>query len=230
MGVTEHCCNGCDHIIGMGHSMGCAILAKVVPLAVRPNKFRRLVLVAPMLDYKSLNPHSRLLSLPMVGEALMQNLIIPKIKQRRVKRYGSIGLPELGERAVNEMEGKYNTKDDISFSDELLRMFRDGALGDQSDSYRLLSKHLNETNNISKVHVIWGSNDTVANEKQIIHILCTLGRMKCVDAISASSADSLEKNGVSYSKLHGLEHNLLLSQPKVCADEIVQFLNRTRLL
>ena len=39
--------------------MGSAILSKVV--SMKQENFRYLILVAPMLDYKSLNPHSRLL-------------------------------------------------------------------------------------------------------------------------------------------------------------------------
>ncbi|KAL3785283.1 hypothetical protein ACHAW5_008297 [Stephanodiscus triporus] len=237
--VIEHCCIGCQHIIGLGHSMGSAVLAKVV--SIKRGIFRSLILVAPMLDYKSLNPHTRLLSLPVVGEALMRNSIVPTLIKRRMTRYGAIGMPELGDRFAMEIQTKHcqssNLDSEISFSDMLLRMFRHGAVGNQYDAYQRLAEYKNErlasikkdgnnANESLKVHVMWGEHDNVANESQITCILRRLGSIECADVDETHIKSCLEKSGVTYKKLEGLEHNLLLSHPKECADEISFFLNR----
>ncbi len=234
--VIEHCCIGCHHIIGIGHSMGSAVLAKLV--SMKRDIFHCLVLVAPMLDYKSLNPHSRLLSLPVVGEALMRNCIVPTLMKRRVLRYSAIGMPELGDRFAMEIQTKHcpssdNVGSDIEFSDMLLRMFRHGAVGNQYDAYQRLAEHQkmvsienNNANGLLKVHVMWGEHDNVANERQITSILCRLGGIDCVDVDRTQIKTCLQKKGVTYKKLKGLEHNLLLSHPRICADEMTMFLNR----
>jgi pimeloyl-ACP methyl ester carboxylesterase len=236
--VIEDCCIGCQHIIGIGHSMGSAVLAKVV--SMKRDIFRCLVLVAPMLDYKSLNPHSRLLSLPVVGEALMRNSIVPTLTKRRMMRYSAIGMPELGDRFAMEIQTKHRPSSDsldcdISFSDMLLRMFRHGAVGNQYDAYQRLAECRNQkmvstenknAHGLLKVHVMWGDHDNVANERQITNILCRLGGIECVDVDETQKKTCLQTNGVTYKKLKGLEHNLLLSHPKLCADEIIMFLNR----
>lgn len=225
--IIDQCCVGCTHMVGLGHSMGAAVLAHVV--SIKQQSFRRLVLVAPMLDYKSLNPLSRLLSVPMVGEALMQNSIVPTLKKRRMTRYGAIGMPELGDRFINEIESRDT---EISFSEMLLRMFRHGAVGDQTAVYQRLVDTVpigsgGSTGSL-KIHVMWGSEDNVANEKQIIQILCQLGKVEGSEKlIDGSGRAQLEKNGVTFNKLEGLEHNLLLSHPIICADDMIKFLNKS---
>lgn len=209
--VIDRCCTRCEHIIGIGHSMGSAILSKVV--SMKQENFRSLVLVAPMLDYKSLNPHSCLLSLPVFGEILMRNSIVPALKKRRADKYSAIGLPELGDQFATEIQERDG---ELAFSDMLLRMFRHGAVGDQSNAYESLAESQNRKP--LNVHVMWGELDAVANEQQILRILRRLGMMR----------SSLEESGagVSYKKFDGFEHDLLLSHPKECAEEIVMFLKR----
>ncbi len=225
IGVIDQCCGGCQHIIGLGHSMGSAVLAHVA--TIKQQMLRHLIFVAPMLDYKSLNPLSRLLSLPMVGEALMQNSIVPTLKKRRMTRYRAINMPHLGERFINEIESRSN---EISFSDMLLRMFRHDAVGDQTAVYQRLADSVSERSDGSiqplKVHVIWGSEDNVANEKQIIRILFQLGNVEDDNIMDEAGRASLEKHGVTFNKIEGLEHNLLLSHPKICAHDILMFLNK----
>lgn len=229
--VIDRCCTGCKHIIGIGHSMGSAILSKVV--SMKQENFRSLVLVAPMLDYKSLNPHSRLLSLPVFGEILMRNSIVPALKKRRADKYSAIGLPDLGDQFATEIQERDG---ELTFSDMLLRMFRHGAVGDQSNAYESLAESRNRTpitvkgdgNDDNKlllnVHVMWGELDAVANEQQILRILRRLG--ETADVNETQMRSSLEESGagVSYKKFDGFEHDLLLSHPKECAKEIVMFL------
>ena len=226
--VIDRCCTGCKHIIGIGHSMGAAILSKVV--SMKQENFRYLILVAPMLDYKSLNPHSRLLSLPVFGEILMRNSIVPALKRRRAEKYSAIGLPELGDQFASEIQERDG---ELSFSDMLLRMFRHGAVGDQSSAYDGLAESRNTVKGngndgklFLNIHVMWGELDAVANEQQILRILRRLGDI--ADVNETQMRGSLEKSGagVSYKKFDGFEHDLLLSHPKECAEEIVMFLKR----
>jgi hypothetical protein len=51
-------------------------------------------------------------------------------------RYGAIGRPELGERFVEEIKATKFDGDQISFGE---RMFRRGAVGDQSNAYKRLA-------------------------------------------------------------------------------------------
>jgi pimeloyl-ACP methyl ester carboxylesterase len=89
-----------------------------------------------------------------------------------------------------------------------------------------IKKDENNANESLKVHVMWGEHDNVANESQITCILRRLGSIECADVDETHIKSCLEKSGVTYKKLEGLEHNLLLSHPKECADEIIHFLNR----
>ena len=298
--------------IGLGHSMGSAILAKVAACSIdgdaRSSLFRKILLVAPMLDYVALCPHARLLGIPVVGEALMNCVVVPKLKERRRKRYGACGREDLAERFVREVEGGGKNEGDgnrcgqgrggeekeLSFQEMLLRMFRHGAVGDQSEAYNNLGEALrrlrwrhestrkeekrateeddrgvecvvgaagvitqdtSDRNNSVEVHVLWGSHDTVANENQIVSILGMLeGRrrvkdgqrnhhhrhrqgdhlrdyqhLKSVAELTEWDRSYLEKEcGVTYSRLEGLEHNLLLSHPEVCADFMVRFFGEVK--
>lgn len=232
LGVIDLCCGEkCENLVALGHSMGAAVLARAASRDTK-KRFRRVVLVAPMLDYKYAHPHSHLLSLPFIGETLMKTAIVPKLKQRRRKRSIAIGRPELGQRFADEVELQHHDND-LTFSDAMLRMFRDGALGDQSGAYRELAEYLSRQRSLlhsdgstkaadavwPRVHVIWGSSDVVVTEKQIRHILHLLSGNTALNEGNCT-------NGVTYQKMKGMEHNLMLSHPRVSAGEIVRFLKR----
>lgn len=248
--------SGKKRLVGIGHSMGSAVLSAVASSATttRSTVFQQLILVAPMLDYITLNPHSRLLNIPIVGENLMQYAIIPKLKERRRQRYGAIGKAELGERFVKDIEytamsSGDNDDDDaeLTFDEVLLRMFRHGAVGDQSEVYQSLGDVMQSSSSQRsiKVHVMHGSNDTVANGKQIEQIIGMLGKkMECsteerrwntfdcnacfgngsTNNDELDRTNHLEERGVTYTELDGLEHNMLLSHPQVCANIMSSFL------
>jgi hypothetical protein len=78
-----------------------------------------------------------------------------------------------------------------------------------------LLKKINEFNNFYKLFL--------TDEQQILLILRRLG--ECAD-VNESQMRSLEESGagVSFNKFDSFEHDLLLSHPKECADEIVKFL------
>ena len=188
-------CPGSD-IFALGHSLGAAVMAGVAS-SVRPSiNIRKIILCAPMLNFMKLQPQMKLLSAPLVGEALMSCLVVPYLQRRRTKRYGAIGCHHLGERFVEQTK-------EPGHSQALLGLFRDGCLEDQSNLYQNLAY-----TNIS-VMIMFGSEDNVANEDQIREIYGMLGndegsnvRLKCFD---------------------GLEHNLLLSHPELCARSISDF-------
>ena len=156
----------------------------------------------------------------------MRNSIVPALKRRRAEKYSAIGLPELGDQFASEIQERDG---ELSFSDMLLRMFRHGAVGDQSSAYEGLAESRNSGNDdklLLNIHVMWGELDAVANEQQILRILRRLGDI--ADVNETQMRGSLEKSGagVSYKKFDGFEHDLLLSHPKECAEEIVMFLQK----
>jgi len=216
-------------MIGIGHSMGSPILTEVASLY--PRLFQKIVLVAPMLDYMALQPHSRLLRVPLLGESLMRFGIVPKLKERRRKRYGAIGKHHLADRFVKEVESK--RMDELPFSEVLLRMFRDGAVGDQTRAYVKLGEILHEMNvsgqtncdDKLKVLVLWGTSDTVADKRHIARILCLLGNTELDKGKEFPTI--VENSEICHTALEGLEHNLLMSHWDLCAEAICEFLERT---
>ncbi|KAL3781914.1 hypothetical protein HJC23_004099 [Cyclotella cryptica] len=215
-------------MIGIGHSMGSPILTEVATR--HPRLFQKIVLVAPMLDYMALQPHSRLLRVPLLGEALMRFGIVPKLKERRRKRYGAIGKSHLGDLFAEEVESK--RMDELSFEEVLLRMFRDGAVGDQTRAYAKLGEMLHrknvsvETNSDDelKVLVLWGTADTVADKRHICRILCLLENTELDKGKEFPTID--EKSKIFYTALEGLEHNLLMSHSDLCSESICEFIER----
>lgn len=113
---------------------------------------------------------------------------------------------------------------ELSFGSMLLRMFRDGAVGDQTECYERLGGALKRNNDRTpRVRVLWGSLDAVADEGQIRRIIHLLGGGGG-DGRDESSSDG--RGPVSFSRMEGLEHNLLLSHPEGCAEDIASFLRR----
>ena len=89
-------------IYALGHSLGAAVMAGVAS-SVPPNvNIRKVVLCAPMLNFMELQPYMKLLSVPLLGEALMSCVVLPYLQRRRTKRYGAIGCHHLGERFVEQ--------------------------------------------------------------------------------------------------------------------------------
>ena len=203
-------------LIGLGHSLGAAVLAGVAASSSSSSsntngssgniKFGQIILVAPLLNYKELNPHTRLLSIPVLGEVLMECVIIPQLRKRRRRRYDAIGCGHLGEAFVQQSMKP-------GFSRALLRMFRDGCVDDQAALYRALASMTYD------VRVMWGSDDTVASEKQIFRILHMIQ-----GGCAGKKNDALHQK-ISWEIMNGLGHNLLMSHPKQCADSIRIFLD-----
>ena len=137
------------HIVA--HSLGAAVAARFA--CRNPEAVGRLVLLAPLLDFLSVNKSTRLLRIPLLGELLMPTYVVPALVRRRRRRYQAI--------SDGRFVGKF--KDQLrvpGFGRSLLSMIRSGALADQSDCYRKLA-------NLEKdVLVLRGSRDTIFLEYQ----------------------------------------------------------------
>lgn len=158
--------------------------------------------------------------------------IVPKLKERRRKKYGAIGKSHLADLFVEEVESK--RADELSFSEVLLRMFRDGAVGDQSRAYANLGEILHEmnvsreTNSDEKLNVLvlWGTADTVADRRHIARILCLLRNTELDKGKEFPAV--VESSEICHTALEGLEHNLVMSHCELCAESICEFLVRTK--
>lgn len=115
--------------IHLGHSFGAALVAAVA--AARPDQVQRLVLVAPMLDFRSTVSWAKLLHAPLMGEAVMRFIGVPALIRRRHQRYAMMGRPHLSSRFVEQAA-------DDGFGRAILSMFRSDALGDKSSRYSAL--------------------------------------------------------------------------------------------
>lgn len=130
----------------------------------------------------------------------MSCVIIPYLKRRRTKRYGAIGCHHLGERFVEQTK-------EPGHSQALLGLFRDGCLEDQSDLYRKLA-YMD-----TQIMIMFGSEDSVANEDQIRQVFVMIGNET--------------GSNVRWECFEGLEHNLLLSHPELCANSISDFFSQS---
>jgi pimeloyl-ACP methyl ester carboxylesterase len=110
----------------LGHSFGAALVAAVV--AARPDLAARLVLVAPMLDFKSTSAWAKVFRYPVLGELAMHFIGVPALIRRRRRRYAGIGKPHLTPRFIEQVTY-------VGFGRGLLSMFRTAALGDQGARY-----------------------------------------------------------------------------------------------
>jgi pimeloyl-ACP methyl ester carboxylesterase len=139
----------------LGHSLGAAIAAAVT--GANPKWVKRLVLVAPMLDFTSTSAWARLFRVAMVGDLLMRLVGVPALVRRRRRRYARIGLPHLTPLFVEQVARG-------GFGRTLLSMIRTNTLGDQSARYEALRNAGRE------LLVITGANDAVIPAAHIARI------------------------------------------------------------
>lgn len=119
-----------DGINLLGHSLGCAIAARLV--LADPGRFHSLMMTAPVLDFLQTNPATRLLRVPLLGELLMESYVVPMLVRRRTHRYRNI------------QEGRFIQmfRDQLTvpgFGRSLLSLLRGDALGDQRICYSALN-------------------------------------------------------------------------------------------
>ncbi len=141
--------------IWLGHSLGAAIASAVA--AAHPEWVKRLILVAPMLDFNASMRWSRLFRWPGVGELLMRFVGLPALVRRRRARYLSIGQPHLIEWFVAQA-----TYDVLGRA--VLSMARTATLGDQGPRYAALRDLPRD------MLLVWGSEDPVIPRGHIARI------------------------------------------------------------
>lgn len=113
----------------LGHSFGAAIAAAIAN--ERPASVKRLVLVAPLLDFMASSFWPRAFALPGIGDTLMRWIGLPALERRRKRRYAAIGADHLTPRFVAEARAS-------GYAEALASMFANRTLGDQSEHYRRL--------------------------------------------------------------------------------------------
>lgn len=114
----------------LGHSLGAALAARIA--VENPARIRRLVLVAPLLDFLATRPSACLLRVPVLGELLVRGYVVPMLLRRRSERYAPI---EDG-RFVGMFRDQLRLP---GFGRSLLSLVRSGTLGSQRSVYASLA-------------------------------------------------------------------------------------------
>ena len=154
----------CPDLFGHGYSdrprmpLDHALLAKQ-----QPERVSRLVMAAPLLDFMSLQPATRILQVPLVGELLMPLYVVPMLVRRRTARYRTI---ENG-RFVRMFKDQLRLP---GFGRALLSMMRSGALGNQRDCYEALQSQPHA------VLVLRGTDDLIFIAEQMRELKALLPR------------------------------------------------------
>ncbi|MEM1152811.1 MAG: alpha/beta hydrolase [Pseudomonadota bacterium] len=159
----------------LGHSLGAAIAAEVS--LAQPQRVKRLILVAPLLDFFATAPAAKLLKTPLLGELLVKTYVLPMLVRRRRSRYRNIEGGRLIPLFLEQLS--------ISgFESSLLSLFRNGALEDQSARYAALDS------DSCPVLLVRGGDDTILPLSQFRHI-----------ASLVEGSDTLQVEGLSHAML-----------------------------
>ena len=118
---------GFDPPLGvLGHSLGAVVGIRLI--VENPERFTRIALAAPMLDFVAGNPLLRLMQVPVLGELLIPTVVLPMLMRRRRKRY----TPVEDGRFVGLFREQLAYR---GFGRALLSLIRSGSLADQADAY-----------------------------------------------------------------------------------------------
>ena len=154
----------------LGHSLGAVIAARV--MLETPNDFGAIVMGAPMLDFLGQAKASRLLNVPLIGEAFVHGYVVPMLVRRRTERYAPI--------EDGRFVGMF--KDQLAmpgFGRALLSLMQSGALRDQSAVYERLGAVDN------RVLLLRGADDVILGAGQFETM-----RSLVADARSETIADT----------------------------------------
>lgn len=139
----------------LGHSFGASLAAAVAH--ERPTRVKRLVLVAPLLDFNASSLWAKAFALPGLGPSLMRWVGLPGLERRRARRYAAIGAEHLTARFVAQARAP-------GYAEALASMFASGALGDQSERYRRLHSAAHE------IVVVAGAADRVVPLRDVAQV------------------------------------------------------------
>ena len=140
----------------LGHSLGAAIGARLA--IARPDRVRRLLLAAPLVDFRRDRAMLRALSVPLFGELLVESLVLPLLVRRRTRRYREI---EDGRFALKFREQLAKP----GFGRALLSLVRSGSLDDQLAVYERLGR------TATPVRVLRGGDDVIVSAAQTEELL-----------------------------------------------------------
>lgn len=115
----------------IGHSLGAAIAVSLAN--ENPQRFRRLVLTAPLINFMANKPIVKLFSIPFLGDILNKLYVIPMLKRRRRIRYAPIADGQYIDKFLSQFELP-------GFEKTVLSLFRSGILTDKSELYQQFSQ------------------------------------------------------------------------------------------
>ncbi len=157
----------------LGHSLGAAV---AVSLANEyPQRFRRVVLTAPLINFVENMPIVKLFTIPVLGEIINKLYVIPMLKRRRRKRYAAIADGQFIERFMSQFL--------ISgFEQTVLSLFRSDVLADKTELYKAFSEK-----GVSSL-VIYGEQDELVTPKQISHLKSIMPKSEFIGLADAGHA------------------------------------------
>ncbi len=154
VGLLDHL-NITDRLHIVGHSLGAAVGAELINSL--PERFGKMVLAAPLVNFMENMPVLRLFSVPILGELMTRWYTIPMLKRRRRKRYAPV--------ADGRFVGKFHTQFLLpGFEKALLSLFRHKVLGDQTSRYEKLQSMGHQC------LILQASDDVVVTAQQIQYL------------------------------------------------------------
>ncbi len=165
---------GCSKPISLlGHSLGAAVAVSLAN--ENPQRFKRVVLTAPLINFIENMPIVKLFAIPVLGEIINKLYVIPMLKRRRRKRYAAIADGRFIERFMSQFL--------ISgFERTVLSLFRSDVLADKTELYKAFSEK-----GVSSL-VIYGEQDELVTPKQIGHLKSIMPNSKFIGLADAGHA------------------------------------------
>lgn len=145
----------------LGHSLGAVVGTRLI--VAKPDRFTRIALAAPMLDFVTGNPLIRLMQVPGLGELLIPTFVLPMLMRRRRNRY----TPIEGGRFVGLFREQLAYR---GFGRALLSLIRSGSLADQGDAYQSFAALGHP------VAIFRGAEDVIVGDEDVRRIAALLPR------------------------------------------------------
>ena len=176
----------------LGHSLGAVVGTRLI--VAKPDRFTRIALAAPMLDFVTGNRLTwliRLMQVPALGELLIPTFVLPMLMRRRRKRY----TPIEGGRFVGLFRAQLAYR---GFGRALLSLIRSGSLADQADAYRSFAALGHP------VAIFRGAEDVIVGSEDVRRIAALLPR-------------------ASITTIGNTAHSFIITDPDKLAPELIRF-------